>query len=83
MYGLYQLALLDICMINIGSVIGIGRFWQKYNRYRYNQKLPYRYISNVHTVLLQQFILQLRKILYIDNSTHHYVELSQTGHIEV
>ena len=46
MYGLYQLALLDICMINIGSVIGIGRFWQKYNRYRYNQKLPYRYTSN-------------------------------------
>ena len=45
MYGLYQLALLDICMINIGSVIGIGRFWQKYNRYRYNQKLPYRYTS--------------------------------------
>ena len=46
MYGLYQLALLDICMINIGSVIGIGRFWQKYNRYRYNQKLPYRYTSS-------------------------------------
>ena len=45
MYGLYQLALLDICMINIGSVIGIGRFWQKYNRYRYNQKFPYRYTS--------------------------------------
>ena len=41
------------------------------------------YVTYVHTVLLKQFILQLRKILYIDNSTHHYVELSQTGHIEV
>ena len=32
MYGLYQLALLDMCMINIklviGMVIGIGRFWE-------------------------------------------------------
>ena len=26
MYDLYQLALLDMCMINIGLVIGIGRF---------------------------------------------------------
>ena len=50
MYDLYQLALLDICMINIGSVIGIGRFWQKYNRYRYNQKLPYWYTSNTKTI---------------------------------
>ena len=56
MYGLYQLALLDICMINIGSVIGIGigRFWQKYNRYRYNQKLPYRYTSNSPSILWQK-----------------------------
>ena len=46
MYGLYQLALLEMCIINIGSVIGIGRVWQKYNRYRYNLKLPYRYTSN-------------------------------------
>ena len=28
MYGLYQLALLDMCMINIELVIGIGRFWE-------------------------------------------------------
>ena len=37
-------------MINIRSVIGIGRFWQKYNRYRYNQKLPYRYTSNTDII---------------------------------
>ena len=51
-HGLYQLALLDICIVNIGSVIGIGRFWEKYNRYQYNLKLPYQYTSNLKCCIL-------------------------------